>query len=87
MKKFNVNRADLYQHDKPGMKTRTKKRISEIEECGMSEVGIAQFGYKDVMSGLYIEKVWHYSDEEFKDYMDWAKSLIDKHKKTKKHVS
>jgi hypothetical protein len=41
-------------------------------------VGIAQFGYKGVMSGLYIEKVWSYSDADFKGYMDWAKGLIAK---------
>jgi hypothetical protein len=28
------------------------------------------------MSGLYIEKVWGYSDEDFTDYMDWVKGLI-----------
>ena len=48
-----------------------------MAECGMEETGIASFGYKGVMSGLYIEKVWGYSDEDFKDYMDWAKDLIN----------
>ena len=47
-----------------------------MAELGMEEVGIAQFGYKGIMSGLYIEKVWSYSDEDFKNYMDWAKELI-----------
>jgi hypothetical protein len=42
----------------------------------MEITGIASFGYKGVMSGLYIEMVWEYSDEEFKNYMDWAKGLI-----------
>ena len=34
------------------------------------------------MSGLYIEKVWSYSDEDFKGYMDWAKGLIAERTKT-----
>lgn len=72
--KFNIERSDLYEHNKP--KERTKKRLTEIANCGMQEVGIGEFGYKGVMSGLYIEKVWSYSDEKFKSYMNWVKSLL-----------
>lgn len=74
MPRFDIGREDLYEFDKP--KKRTRKRLTEMAECGMEETGIASFGYKGVMSGLYIEKVWGYSDEDFKDYMDWAKGLI-----------
>jgi hypothetical protein len=74
--RFDIERNDLYEYDKP--KDRTRKRLTEIADCGMEEVGIAQFGYKGVMSGLYIEKVWSYSDADFKGYMDWAKGLIAK---------
>ena len=74
MPRFDIERNDLYEYGKP--KVRTKKRLTEMAECGMEETGIASFGYKGVMSGLYIEKVWGYSDEDFKDYMDWAKGLI-----------
>jgi hypothetical protein len=46
----------------------------------MKIVGVAEFGVKGVMSGLYIEKVWNASDQEFDDYMSWARSLIaEKH--------
>lgn len=76
--KFDIDRSDFYDHGKPELKERTRKRLAEIAECGMSEVGIAQFGYSGVMSGLYIEKVWSYSDQGFRDYMDWAKGLIEK---------
>lgn len=76
MPRFDIERNDLYEYDKP--KDRTKKRLKEIADCGMEEVGNAQFGYKGVMSGLYIEKVWGYSDTDFKSYMDWAKELIAK---------
>lgn len=74
---FDITRADFYLHDNPELKDRTEKRLTEIAELGMEEVGIASFGYKDIMSGLYIEHVWNYSDEDFKDYMDWVKELIE----------
>ncbi|AGO49638.1 hypothetical protein Phi13:2_gp028 [Cellulophaga phage phi13:2] len=74
MSRFDIERKDLYEYDKP--KERTRKRLTEMSECGMEETGIASFGYNGIMSGLYIEKVWGYSDEDFKDYMDWAKGLI-----------
>ncbi len=69
-----VDRVEFYEYGKP--KERTKKRLTEIVDLGMEETGIASFGYKGVMSGLYIEKVWNYSDEDFKHYMDWVKDLI-----------
>lgn len=74
MPRFDIEREDLYEYNKP--KERTRKRLTEMAECGMEETGIASFGYKGVISGLYIEKVWGYSDEDFKDYMDWVKGLI-----------
>lgn len=78
MNKIEISRKDYYEFGKPELKDRTKNRLQEINNLGMEEVGIAQFGFKGVMSGLYIEKVWSYSDKEFKDYMDWAKNLIEK---------
>jgi len=76
--KFDINRHDLYQFDKPELKERTKQRLTEMAELGMHESGNASFGYENIMSGLYIEKIWNYSDEEFNDYMDWVKELINK---------
>lgn len=75
---FDVNNEDFYQYLIP--KTRTLKRLTEMAELGMEQIGIASFGIRGVVGALYIEKVWHYSDKEFKDYIDWAKSLIDKNK-------
>lgn len=74
--KFDVNDTSFYLYDKPELKQRTNARLTEIAECGMEIVGYGQFGYNEIMSGLYIEKVWSYSDEDFKDYMDLAKGLI-----------
>jgi hypothetical protein len=71
---FDIEREDLYQYDQP--KDRTRKRLFEIAECGMEECSSTQFGYKGIMSGLYIEMVWSFSDEAFNDYMNWAKGLI-----------
>lgn len=77
---FDITR-DFYDHSKPELRDRTERRLTEIGELGMEEVMTAEFGYKGVMSGLYIEYVWNYSDEEFKDYMDWARGLIERFKK------
>jgi len=52
MSRFDIERKDLYEYNKP--KERTRKRLTEIAECGMEEIGIASFGYKGVMSGLYL---------------------------------
>ena len=74
--KFNVDDNDFYEHSKPELKERTKKRLTEMAELGMKETGLGSFGYENIMSGLYIEKVWSYSDENFKAYIDWVKELI-----------
>lgn len=74
---FDVNRRDFYtgQFDE-----RTRHRLTKILNLGMIEVSIAEFGFPGVMSGLYIERVWSYSDEEFLDYLEWANGLIQKSK-------
>lgn len=78
-----VDRSDFYLFDKPEFRERTKNRLMEIVDCGMEEVGVAQFGVPGIMSGLYIERVWQYSDEKWEDYMTWAKDLINENKHTK----
>lgn len=81
MKPFNIDCEDHYEYDKP--KERTRSRLKEILDMGMQEVGYGEFGIKGVMSGLYIEKVWSYSDAQFKDYLEWVKELINNFKKIK----
>lgn len=71
-----VDREDFYRYDQPDMKEVTRNRLIQISEAGMEEVGIAEFGVRGVMSGLYIERVWNFSDKDFDDYMEWAKNLI-----------
>lgn len=79
--KFDIDNPEFYLCDNK-FKERTRERIIDIAETGMELTGIASFGYKDIMSGLYIEKVWNYSDKDFSEYMQWAKDLI-KSKTTK----
>jgi hypothetical protein len=76
--KFNVDRKDFYEYDQPAaINVRTRERLVEIADIGMEEVMTAEFGYKGIMSGLYLEKVWSYSNKDWKDYIDWAKGLIN----------
>lgn len=77
---FDIENEMYYEYNKPELRERTRQRLTEIAECGMSVVGYGQFGYEGIMSGLYIEMVWSYSDEKFKSYMDWAKQLINSKK-------
>jgi len=78
---IDINSEDLYRCKEP--QEITKARLTEISDLGMEEVGIAKFGIKGIMSGLYIERIWNYSDEEWKDYMDWVKELIIRKQSTK----
>ena len=79
---FDIDRTDLYNGK---FDERTRTRLTQILNLGMSEVSIAEFGAKGIMSGLYIERVWSYSDEEFSDYLQWAKSLIDEKQESIEH--
>lgn len=47
------------------------------KSIGMTEVMTAEFGVAGVVSGLYIEKVWRFTDEEWNDYIAWMQSVID----------
>lgn len=72
--KLNIYRKDLYEYDKPI--DRTRKRLMEMADLGMEEIGSASFGVRDIMSGLYIEMVWSYDDEKWDDYINWVKELV-----------
>ena len=73
---IDINRKDFYEYGKPELEDRTRNRIQEMIDTGMTEVGVAQFGVKGVMSGLYLEFVWSKTEEDWKDYMDWVRELI-----------
>ena len=78
-----LNDSYFYDYTKPELKQRTRKRLIEILRAGMTEVACGQFGVEGVVSGLCIEYVWSYSDEEFNSYMEWAKGVISKKAKDK----
>lgn len=78
---FDVDRKDLYLNRRPELVERTKKRLVQIAEAGMEEVGVAEFGVPGIVSGLWIEKVWSYDDDAFQKYMDWAIKVINEKKK------
>lgn len=73
---IDLNRKDFYFDCDAELKERTKSRLARMSDAGMSEVGIAEFGVEGIVSGLFIEMVWGYSDEAFDDYMKWAIELI-----------
>lgn len=73
--KIDIEREDFYCLNKQPNET-IKKRLTQMAELGMEEVGTAEFGVKDIMSGMYIENVWNFTDEKFDDYMKWTKGLI-----------
>jgi hypothetical protein len=77
--RFDINRLDYYETRNPASFERTKQRLTDMAAAGMQDLGVAEFGYKGVFSGFYIERVWHYSNEDFRAYMDWARGLIRDH--------
>lgn len=66
-KKYYCNNADS---DKI-----TEQRLFQIWKLGLKAMGFGQFGIKGLMSGLYIERVWNYSEKQWDDYIEWIKQL------------
>ena len=76
---IDVDNPSWYQYDKPELKERTKKRLQEMADLGMEEVGVGQFGVKGIVSGLYIEMVWSLNDKGFNDYLKWVKEAVEEY--------
>lgn len=74
--KFDISRVDFYQNHIPELKERTEARLTEIAKLGMEEVMNAEFGIKGVVSGLYIEMIWSYSEKEWTDYINWLMKVL-----------
>lgn len=72
--KINVNEKSLYCNNKN--KERTKKRLSQLSSLKLEYVGEMEFGYPGVTSGLYIEKIWNCSDEEWQLYLIYLKDVL-----------
>ena len=71
-----INIEEKLRYTENYIKERTLARLVEISELGLTEVGNDQFGVEGIMSGLYIEMVWSFDDERWKDYVDWIKELL-----------
>ena len=70
---IDVTEPSYYEYG--GNCDRTLQRLIEIKELGMSVVGTGHFGIEGVMSGLYIERVWAYSNEKWDSYINWVKEI------------
>lgn len=53
----------------------TEERLKQLNSLGCESVGFGQFGIPNVFSGLYVEKVWSYTDEQWDDYIEWFTNL------------
>lgn len=72
MKEININNTNYYNKIND---SRTIKRLVELKELGLYEYGDCSFYLEGIMSGLYIEMVWNYNDEEWNNYLNWIKDL------------
>lgn len=76
---INVDDIDFYEHDNSDLNKRTRNRLNQIKELGLTEVGIAQFGVPQVLSGLYIEMIWNYKEFDWLEYIRFIEETIDKY--------
>lgn len=74
MKEININKESFYRVEDTN-REKTKKRLEQIKELGLKEVGTAQFGIPGIVSGLYIEKVWNLSDTAWAGWLEWIEKL------------
>lgn len=73
---IDINRKDYYLFNVSDFQNSiTKDRLIELNSLGMEEVGYGEFGIPGLMSGLYIERVWNFNAVNWKNYIDWVKSL------------
>lgn len=74
---IDIERKDYYRFNVSDFENSiTRKRLEEINELGMEEVGYGEFGLPGKMSGLYIERVWSFDASKWKGYIDWVKTFI-----------
>lgn len=67
---------EFYEVYKPELQQRTKERLDQIQELGLTIVGYHQFGIPNIISGLYIEMVWSHSEDEWNEYIEYIKSAV-----------
>lgn len=73
---IDIDNINYYEYSKESeSRIRTRNRLIEINNLGLVSIGIGQFGIEGIMSGLYIEKVWSYTDVEWDSYIEWIKEI------------
>ncbi len=81
---IDITNRDYYNYPpNPENDERTKKRLEQLVAMNLIDFGNAQFGMQGIVSGLYIEMVWRYSDEDWRGYIDWMQSVIDRKRNEK----
>jgi hypothetical protein len=84
--KLDVHRPDLYPFVKlthVDRDARILERLIQVADLGMEESGNYHFYIKGVFSGLYLELIWNYTDQEWKSYIHWVTTVIEDAKKEK----
>ncbi len=74
---MDISKKEYYKNKSPYFTARTKNRLKQISQLGMSEIAFGQFGIDSIVSGLYIEMIWNYTNNEWKQYFDWLKSIVN----------
>lgn len=81
---LNITKLDYYPTDDSNSEEyyKVRRRLERMRDLGMVEMSSMSFGIPGVMSGLYIERVWSYSNEEFNDYLDLVEELLSNKNQT-----
>lgn len=74
---IDINNRDYYFSD-INKNEIIRKRLIELKILGLKELWIEQFWITWKLSWIYIEKVWHSNDPQWKDLIDWIKSILNK---------
>lgn len=56
---------------------RTKERLIELSNLWLSSVWYGEFWIDKLLSWIYIERIWWYSDEKWLEEIVWIKSVIE----------
>ena len=58
---IDINKEEYYKI--PHEKETTRFRLMQLNEMGLSEISEGEFGIPDVISGLFVENLWNWSDK------------------------
>lgn len=80
MYEIDIDNKSFYNGREPELEQITKDRLTQLKNLNVQLVGYGEFGIKGVFSGLYIERVWNYSDKSWKEYIDFIEEVKAKNK-------